>query len=63
MKKLKNKIFKQISKVADENELETYVIGGYVRDLFLDRPSKDIDIVTIGSGIELAKAIARKPKT
>ncbi len=58
MKKLKNKIFKQISKVADENELETYVIGGYVRDLFLDRPSKDIDIVTIGSGIELAKAIA-----
>lgn len=62
MKKLKNKIFKQISKVADENELETYVIGGYVRDLFLDRPSKDIDIVTIGSGIELAKAIARSLK-
>ncbi len=62
MKKLKNKIFKQISKVADENELETYVIGGYVRDLFLDRPSKDIDIVTIGSGIELAKAIAESLK-
>lgn len=58
MKKLKHKIFKQISQIADYKKLETYVIGGYVRDLFLDRPSKDIDIVTIGSGIELAKAIA-----
>ena len=62
MNKLKNKIFEQISKVADEKELETYVIGGYVRDLYLERPSKDIDIVTIGSGIELATAIAQSLK-
>ena len=43
---------------------ESYVIGGYVRDLYLKRPSKDIDIVTVGSGIELAKKVAKnlKPK-
>jgi len=51
--------FMMISKIADHLKLETYVIGGYVRDLFLHRPSKDIDIVTVGSGIELAKAIAK----
>ena len=43
-------------------ELETYVIGGYVRDLYLGRPSKDIDIVTIGSGIKLANAVAANLK-
>lgn len=62
MEKLTNSIFKHISKVADAHNLETYVIGGYVRDLHLKRPSKDIDIVTIGSGIELATAIARSLK-
>ncbi len=62
MKKLKHNIFKQISKVADDMELDTYVIGGYVRDLYLKRPSKDIDIVTIGSGIELATAVAKSLK-
>ncbi len=62
MKKLKNRIFDHISEVADNMNLETYVIGGYVRDLFLKRPSKDIDIVTIGSGIELAKAVAASLK-
>ena len=40
--------------------MEAYVIGGYVRDIFLNRHSKDIDIVAVGSGIELAKAVARK---
>lgn len=60
MKKLKNKIFLQISEVADEMGLETYVIGGFVRDLYLGRPSKDIDIVTIGSGIALAKAVSKQ---
>ncbi|MDR2138564.1 MAG: CCA tRNA nucleotidyltransferase [Tannerella sp.] len=39
---------------------ETYLIGGFVRDMFLRRPSKDIDIVTVGSGIELARAVARQ---
>jgi poly(A) polymerase len=63
---LKNKIFNEISAVADRLQMETYVIGGYVRDLHLNRPSKDIDIVTIGSGIELANEVAKslnpKPK-
>jgi tRNA nucleotidyltransferase/poly(A) polymerase len=57
---LGHKIFNIIGSTADEMNLECYVIGGYVRDLFLKRPSKDIDIVVVGSGIELAEAIAKK---
>jgi poly(A) polymerase len=57
---LGHKIFDIIGSTADEMNLECYVIGGYVRDLFLKRPSKDIDIVVVGSGIELAEAIAKK---
>ncbi len=53
-------IFKIISEEADRLHRECYVIGGYVRDIFLKHPSKDIDIVTVGSGIELAKAIAHR---
>lgn len=60
MNKLRHNIFNTISKVADEMQLETYVIGGYVRDLHLKRISKDIDIVTVGSGIKLANAVAKK---
>ncbi|MDX8338482.1 HD domain-containing protein [Draconibacterium sp. IB214405] len=60
--KLKETIFKDIQAVADRVETETYVIGGYVRDLFLNRPSKDIDIVTIGSGIEFASEVAKSLK-
>ena len=56
---LKQPIFKTLSKVADELQLETYVIGGFVRDIILKRPSKDIDIVCVGSGIDLAKAVAK----
>src|SRR5690554_409063 len=59
-KKLKNKIFKVISEASGQLNLETYVIGGYVRDLYLNRPSKDIDIVTLGSGIKLAEKVAEK---
>jgi len=59
---LKHKIFKQISHVADKMQLETYVIGGFVRDMYLRRHSKDIDIVTVGSGIELAKEVAKSLK-
>jgi len=59
-KHLSAKPFRLVSDVADELQMEAYVIGGYVRDIFLRRPSKDIDIVTVGSGIELAKAVAQK---
>lgn len=56
---LSHKIFPYITKAADELELESYVIGGFVRDYFLKRETNDIDIVTIGSGIELAKAVSK----
>ena len=49
-------VFRDISAVADGMGVECYVVGGYVRDLFLERPSKDIDVVVVGSGIEVAKA-------
>ena len=54
------KIFHQISETADELELECYVVGGYVRDLYLQRPSKDIDVVVVGSGIQMAEALGKK---
>ena len=57
---LDNRIYKLISEAADELQLECYVIGGTLRDYFLYRPSKDIDIVAIGPGIELAKKVAKK---
>lgn len=57
---LQDKIFKIISEAADEQAKECYVIGGYVRDIFLKRESKDIDVVVVGSGIELAEAVAQK---
>ena len=47
---LQNPIFKTLSTIADKNNTEVYVIGGFVRDLFLKRPSKDIDVVVVGSG-------------
>jgi poly(A) polymerase len=54
------RIFGIISAVADEMKVACYVIGGYVRDIIIGRPSKDIDIVVVGSGIELARAVAAK---
>ena len=64
-KHLKHPIFSIISKEADELGQATFVIGGFVRDILLKRPSPDIDVVTLGSGIELAKQVARAigPKT
>ena len=53
-------IFHQIGETADELGVECYVVGGYVRDLFLERPSKDIDCVVVGSGIDLAQALKKK---
>ncbi len=57
---LKHPIFSIISKIVTRENLESYVIGGFVRDLFLHRESKDIDIVVIGSGIELAQKVAKE---
>lgn len=54
----KNKIFKLVGNCADEINREAYVVGGYVRDIFLNRTSQDIDFVTVGSGIELAQKVA-----
>ncbi len=53
-------IFDIISKVAEDLDQPTFVIGGFVRDVMLERKSKDIDLVTVGSGIELAKTISKK---
>ncbi|MBR1415250.1 MAG: HD domain-containing protein [Prevotella sp.] len=57
---LDQEIFHQISEVADGLGVECYVVGGYVRDVFLERPSNDIDVVVVGSGIEVATALKRK---
>jgi len=60
---IQNPIFKTLSAIADKNNTEAYVIGGFVRDLFLNRPSKDIDVVVVGSGIDYAEAVGRKLNT
>ena len=52
-------VFRQIGEIADKMNREVYVVGGYVRDIFLNRHSHDIDFVTVGSGIELAERVAR----
>ena len=52
-------IFHQISEAADHLGLECYVVGGYVRDIFLERPSNDIDVVVVGSGISVAEELKR----
>ena len=57
---LSNPVFALIGDTADQMGLRAYVIGGYVRDCFLGRPNKDIDVVVEGSGIALAEAIAAK---
>ncbi|MCQ2066043.1 MAG: CCA tRNA nucleotidyltransferase [Bacteroidaceae bacterium] len=51
--------FRLLSETADRLGMECYVVGGYVRDLFLERPGKDIDVVVVGSGIEIAKAFGK----
>lgn len=59
-KYLNKPVFRLVSQVADEMNVECYVIGGYVRDIFLRRTSKDIDCVVVGSGVALAEAVAKK---
>jgi poly(A) polymerase len=61
-KHLQHPVFSVISKLAAEQNVQAYAIGGYVRDIFLNRPSKDIDIVIFGNGIAFAEAVAAKLK-
>ena len=56
---LDQEIFHQISQAADHLGVECYVVGGYVRDIFLERPSNDIDVVVVGSGISVAEELKR----
>lgn len=59
-KHFNRKVFKLLSETADEMNMECYVVGGYVRDLLLHRPSKDIDVVVVGSGIQMAEKFSSK---
>ncbi|MDE5827173.1 MAG: CCA tRNA nucleotidyltransferase, partial [Duncaniella sp.] len=60
LKKLDTPLYHTIGDAADSIDRPCYAVGGCVRDFFLDRPSKDIDFVTVGSGIELAEIVARQ---
>jgi putative nucleotidyltransferase with HDIG domain len=60
---LQHPVFKILANIAKKTNVEAYVIGGFVRDLFLKRQSKDIDIVVLGSGIEFAEKIGQELKT
>lgn len=53
-------LFRELAQTADQLQLECYVVGGYVRDLFLERPTNDIDIVVVGSGIAMAEALTKR---
>lgn len=57
---LTHPVFALVSKCADSLGVETYVVGGFVRDIFLNRPNSDIDIVVVGSGIALAEEVAKE---
>ena len=57
---LRHPVFKLLGNIADKNQIEAYVIGGFVRDLILKRPSKDIDIVVLGNGIEFAELAGKQ---
>jgi poly(A) polymerase len=56
-------VFNLLAQTAEKNGIEAYVIGGFVRDLFLHRPSKDIDVVVLGNGIEFAELLGAQMKT
>ena len=57
---LNREVFHLIGDVADDMGVECYVVGGYVRDIFLERPSDDIDVVVVGSGIAVASALKKR---
>jgi len=56
---IEHQIFRSISKIATDNNIKAFIIGGFVRDLLLNRKSKDIDILVVGSGIDFAKKLAK----
>ena len=56
-------VFRRISTLADRMNVRTFVVGGYVRDYYLNRPCTDIDVVVVGSGIDLAQALAKELRT
>jgi poly(A) polymerase len=60
---LQHPVFKTLAEIAHEHHIEAYIIGGYVRDIFLERPSKDIDIVVLGNGIEFAELVGTQLKS
>lgn len=60
---LQHPVFKILADIAHLNNIEAYIIGGYVRDIFLERPSKDIDIVVLGNGIEYAELAGKQLKS
>lgn len=60
---LRSNIFRVISEVAEIEGVDAYVIGGFVRDILLNRPSKDIDIVVVGSGVDFARKVALRLRT
>jgi len=60
---LQHPVFKALAGIADAHHIEAYIIGGYVRDIFLSRPSKDIDIVVLGNGIEFAELAGKHLKS
>ncbi len=60
---LSNPVFRKISRIVDDMGVEAYVVGGYVRDHYLRRPSTDIDVVVVGSGIDVAEALGREMKS
>lgn len=60
---LSNPIFRRIARIAKEQGVDAYVVGGYVRDYYLRRPSTDVDVVVVGSGIALAEALGRELRT
>ena len=68
MKKLSAKninisVINLISDVAEKENVEIYLVGGFVRDLILERKSKDIDVLVIGNGIDFGKIVAKKNKS
>ncbi|ETZ19830.1 CCA tRNA nucleotidyltransferase [Pedobacter sp. V48] len=62
-KHLQHPVFKVLADIAAKHNIEAYVIGGYVRDIFLQRPSKDIDVVVLGNGINFAELVGAQLKT